>query len=450
MVDQATPLVEAVLGGNTNQFLNAKSLLLAVRTLVGAAKRKATPDPLIDALRAIAATGHGFAGSLVAWYEKHGSLTANQQGAAERLVAEQARKAQAPQAPAFQPVPVVAVGLYRDDNDGTIRRIYKTGRGRLGCRRYNGVQFVYEGTPGLRLVAAGLDAGTTRLLNAVEASAFGKGIGRCFNCLSIGRPGRLSDDRSLAVGYGPDCAEHNGWWYPTADEAGQILRGTMDLDLKLTMSLSQGTTLSAAPSDSEVAAVVEGLERGDTLAGAELDDADLYIEEDEELSEALDAAAGTTTNCPECGSTDLATDAGPLTVCRSCDWTSWPAPLCLVWTTNRPCVTTAARTSTLPRLWQSVLSRWWASLAPRTIATSRLCSMMTRGAPGLSPQSRQRPLWSRLSAPGATRRLARCRSSVRTLRPSRCALRAVRCSLLATAAPSTRDPPPASPPGSVR
>ena len=121
----------------------------------------------------------------------------------------------------------------------------------IASRRYNGTQFVYEGTPGLRIVADGLAAGTVRLLNAVEASAFGKQIGRCFNCMSIGRPGHLSDDRSLAVGYGPDCAANNGWWYPTADEAAQILRGTLDLDAKLTQSLTTGVPLAPAPSEAE-------------------------------------------------------------------------------------------------------------------------------------------------------------------------------------------------------
>ena len=58
-----------------------------------------------------------------------------------------------------------------------------------------------------------------------EASAWGAQVGRCFNCISIGRPGHLSDDRSLAVGYGERCAEIHGWWYPTAEQAHDILRG---------------------------------------------------------------------------------------------------------------------------------------------------------------------------------------------------------------------------------
>ena len=265
VVDQATPLVEAVLGGNTNQFLNAKSLLLAVRTLVGEAKRKATPDPLIDALRAIACHGpwlRWLTGRLV----REARLTDRQPAGRCRALGGRAGS-QGPGSPGSC-LPAGAGGRC-----WSVPMMTTTARSAVST---NG-----PGTPRLPPATTAFSSstrapqgcawwllvlmlGTTRLLNAVEASAFGKGIGRCFNCLSIGRPGRLSDDRPLAVGYGPDCAEHNNWWYPTADEAGQILRGTMDLDLKLTMSLSQGTTLSAAPSDSEVAAVVEGLERGDT------------------------------------------------------------------------------------------------------------------------------------------------------------------------------------------
>ena len=250
LVAIATPAVEKVLAGNTDNgvFLDAKTRLFTVREAIGVAKRQATPDPLIDALRAIAPR-NGFANSLVAWFDKHGSLTTNQRSAAERLVAEQAAKAERLLAQAAAQTPKVlvqvAVGLYRSD-DGTVRRAYKTSRGRIACRKYNGVRFVYEGYGGLQTIAEGLDKGTTRLLTAAEASAFGKGIGRCFNCMSIGRPGHLSDDRSLAVGYGETCATHNGWWYPSADEAGKILHGSFDLDAKLTQALAPAVDVDEA------------------------------------------------------------------------------------------------------------------------------------------------------------------------------------------------------------
>lgn len=120
------------------------------------------------------------------------------------------------------PLPEVATGLYVLGAD--VLRVYRTGNARLGCRRYDGTTFVY--TPGgVRKVATALAAGEAYPMTDAEASAWGAQVGRCFNCISIGRPGHLSDDRSLAVGYGERCAEIHGWWYPTAEQAHDILRG---------------------------------------------------------------------------------------------------------------------------------------------------------------------------------------------------------------------------------
>ena len=154
-----------------------------------------------------------------------------------------------------------------------MRRVYLTARRRTACRKYNGVRFTYEGNAGVRTIAEGLNAGTTRLLTAAEASAFGKGIGRCFNCMSIGRPGHLTDDRSLAVGYGETCATNNGWWYPNEAEAGKILHGSFDLDAKLTQALAPTTSAAPfAPTTAEKYPVAPAL----------------VPVEDDELSEALD------------------------------------------------------------------------------------------------------------------------------------------------------------------
>jgi hypothetical protein len=71
---------------------------------------------------------------------------------------------------------------------------------------------------GVVLLAAMVEAGEVRLLTQDEAAAFGRTHGFCVNC---GR--RIEVDRSLAAGYGPKCAANNGWWYPTRDEAAEIL-----------------------------------------------------------------------------------------------------------------------------------------------------------------------------------------------------------------------------------
>ena len=157
--------VEQVINGFTDvpTFLLAKRGLLATLALVEAAvpPAGATPDPLIDALRAIAATNDrdsSFAGSLVRGFNKYGSLTVPQRNAAERMITKRSAQAQRPQ---VQPVPHVEPGLYRSD-DGTVRRVYKTSRGRISSRKYDGVKFRFEGAPGLRAIADGLAAGTTR------------------------------------------------------------------------------------------------------------------------------------------------------------------------------------------------------------------------------------------------------------------------------------------------
>ena len=324
-VNEVEPYIAKVLDGtNTlDTFLTAKVGLFQVLTLVTeAAKPKPTPDPLIDALKAIAAAGDrdsGFARSLLAGHAKYGSLTTNQRSAAERMIAERATQGPGPgpvqTAQAALPVPTVEVGLYRSD-DGTVRRVYRTnrGHGRISCRKYNGRAFSYEGNVGLRFVADGIAAGTCRLLNAAEASAFGRQIGRCFNCLSIGRPGDLSDDRSLAVGYGETCANHNGWWYPTADEAAQILRGTMDVDAKLTDSLTTGAPLPVAPTEADLNERIAAAEAGESLIPPPLDEDDEYITEDEDWT----ADDG----CPNCGRV-LGTSNGVLT-CDNCGWTAGP------------------------------------------------------------------------------------------------------------------------------
>jgi len=69
------------------------------------------------------------------------------------------------------------------------------------------------------MVADALVARTMRLLTQAEAAEYGRLNGFCVNCgLAI------EDDRSLAAGYGPKCATNNGWWYPTYQEAANVLQ----------------------------------------------------------------------------------------------------------------------------------------------------------------------------------------------------------------------------------
>ena len=120
--------------------------------------------------------------------------------------------------------------LYVND-DGIVRRVYTTQNGRLAVKRlrlheagvnddgtpsYHGSLRYEEG--GLRSLRDDIAAGTAHAMTQAEAAAFGEQYSVCSNCgLSI------NDDRSLAAGYGPDCAANHGWFYPTYEEAARIL-----------------------------------------------------------------------------------------------------------------------------------------------------------------------------------------------------------------------------------
>lgn len=54
-------------------------------------------------------------------------------------------------------------------------------------------------------------------LTQEQAAEFGKLYGICCNCNAD-----LTDERSVHVGYGPVCAENNGWYYPTAAELREL------------------------------------------------------------------------------------------------------------------------------------------------------------------------------------------------------------------------------------
>jgi len=199
--------------------------LQAAQAIVdNAGKPQADPGQLA-ALQAIAANPQAaprdrdFAASLASHLVRKGALTPAQAPHAARLIARFAQGG-AP-APAVEGA---GVGLYLH-NDGTVRRIYMTQNDRLGCRvltvhthdGHSHGNFDYE-KGGRRIVSEALAAGTAHKMTQDEAAAFGKQYEFCCNCARD-----LADDRSIAAGYGPDCASNNGWYYPTYAEAAKIL-----------------------------------------------------------------------------------------------------------------------------------------------------------------------------------------------------------------------------------
>jgi hypothetical protein len=158
-----------------------------------------------------------FAESMLRQWERKGALSPKQMVYVRRFAERGEKMAQD-----AAPDPDLPTGLYVSD-DGRVSRIYVR-QHRLLCRTYDGTTFEME-RGGVKRVFDAVTAGMAHLMTHTEAHAFGVQHGRCFNCMAMGRPGELSDDRSLAAGYGERCAEIHGWHYPTAEEAATILRG---------------------------------------------------------------------------------------------------------------------------------------------------------------------------------------------------------------------------------
>jgi hypothetical protein len=143
----------------------------------------------IEALRGALPTLNGrdaeFAMSLVAQFDRKGSLSERQWPHVDRLAAG--------------PAPAVTLepGVFVLD-DGTMILVYTTRNGHLAGKVFDGERFVYESGAQRR-------AATGRLITAEEAAAFGHATGHCVYCSR-----ELTDDRSVEVGYGPVCAEKNG------------------------------------------------------------------------------------------------------------------------------------------------------------------------------------------------------------------------------------------------
>jgi hypothetical protein len=125
--------------------------------------------------------------------------------------------------PAAVPFTEDEQGMYIDEATGDVWKLYigrQSGRLQAGnIVDHNGHGAIEYVKGGLTIVADLRAAGTLRLMTQDEAAAYGRTHGFCVNCALA-----IEDDRSLAAGYGPVCAENNGWWYPTYEEAAQVLR----------------------------------------------------------------------------------------------------------------------------------------------------------------------------------------------------------------------------------
>lgn len=163
-------------------------------------------DGLVAVLDQLDARDRAFGADLVRSFRQRGDLSDRQWPWVDRLTA----RASAPKAePGLYVLPdttIVRVGHYE---------------GRLVAKRLTiivGANGKARGS--FRSDRSLLDRVPTegRPLTEAEAQAFGKQYEFCCACART-----LHDDRSLAVGYGPDCAKDHGWFYPNYQQASEIL-----------------------------------------------------------------------------------------------------------------------------------------------------------------------------------------------------------------------------------
>jgi hypothetical protein len=221
-------VLPTILAGQATEAAAYDMLLTLMRVRIEmraaqVAQVTAAPDPLIDGLRAIAASPKAqprdreFAASLVAGFERYGSLTERQRSAGQRMWDR--LNSVGPSDP--YPLPELENGLYLNTATDTVVKLYNTQNDRQGCKHLvvygDSGSFEYV-KGGVKLAREAFAAGNLRALTEAEAQAFGKLHGFCVACALD-----IDDDRSLAVGYGPVCAKNYNWFYPSYAEAAMLL-----------------------------------------------------------------------------------------------------------------------------------------------------------------------------------------------------------------------------------
>jgi hypothetical protein len=168
-------------------------------------------------------TWSDFAVSLAKFYSERGFLSMKQELSARSMYtkcyirnAKKSAAKEGPAAPAIAPAPI---GMHRRPSDAAVIKVYRTQAGHLAAKELVQTdmlglewEFQYRGKAGLKELTE------TTLMEMDEARKFGRITSRCINCLA-----KLSDERSLAAGYGPKCAQNHGWWYPKMAEAMEII-----------------------------------------------------------------------------------------------------------------------------------------------------------------------------------------------------------------------------------
>ena len=112
------------------------------------------------------------------------------------------RPAPAPLALADLPAEGIYVGCDASQEGAPVsyyKVVQSPSTGNWYAKRWDGSEWLYEGRKPLYFLT------TDSRITAEQAARFGSVTGSCVFCMRT-----LTDERSISVGYGPICAEHNG------------------------------------------------------------------------------------------------------------------------------------------------------------------------------------------------------------------------------------------------
>lgn len=116
-------------------------------------------------------------------------------------------------------------GFYKDEDDEVVF-VFKSRHGNTTTKTLTDTnQWKYTGQAGLRRV---VDKLTDKEMADLGRRISGTATGLCVACLAENRDPTLTDPRSIAVGYGATCASKYGWYYPSKEEAEEILNKRME------------------------------------------------------------------------------------------------------------------------------------------------------------------------------------------------------------------------------
>lgn len=169
-------------------------------------------DKARNEFSSIPARSQSITRSFIQQFDAKGDLSPNQEKVLDTILATIGQSQAEPER-----------GFY-DIGNGYVVMVYLTRRGHASTKTYvpGADDWIYTGQGGFK------DCTPDTKMTAEQVAEMGRrisedGQGLCVVCLAEGRDPRLTDERSVAAGYGETCARNQGWHYPTKEEARAIL-----------------------------------------------------------------------------------------------------------------------------------------------------------------------------------------------------------------------------------